>query len=124
MLDGQLDIELNQGGTFGYETFTDLAVTDSTVFAGCNYGKLYTFDKETGTKGWTFETGDKVQSSPSVADGAVYFGSWDGNLYALDAASGKLLWKHPLGARIISSPWPGDGSLYVGCDNGSVYSLK
>lgn len=124
MLDGQLDMELNQGGTFGYESFTDLAVTDTTVFAGCNDGRLYTFDKETGKKGWTFETGGKVQSSPSVANGVVYFGSWDGNLYALDAASGNLLWKHSLGGRVISSPWPGDSTLYVGCDNGSVYALK
>lgn len=124
MLDGQLAMELNQGGSFGYEIFTDLAVNDTTVFSGCNDGKLYTFDKVTGKKGWTFETGDKVQSSPSVANGAVYFGSWDGNLYAVDAASGELLWKQPLGGRIISSPWPGDGAIYVGCDNGSVYALK
>lgn len=124
MLDGQLDIELNQGGAFGYEIFTDLAVTDTTVFCGCNDGKLYTFDKATGKKGWTFETGGKVQSSPSVANGEVYFGSWDGHLYALDAATGKLLWKQPLGGRIISSPWPGDGMIYVGCDNGSIYALR
>jgi outer membrane protein assembly factor BamB len=123
-LDGQLNIELNQGGKFGCEMFTDLAVTATKVYAGCNDGALYTFDAETGAKGWSFDTGDKVQSSPSVANGMVYFGSWDGNLYALDALSGKLLWKQPLGDRIISSPWPADGAVYVGCDNGSVYALK
>lgn len=122
-LDGQLDIELNQGGTFGYEMFTDLAVTPTTVFGGGNDGRLYTFDAETGEKGWSFETGGPVQSSPSVANGMIYFGSWDGNLYALDAVTGKLLWKQPLGDRIISSPWPADGAIYVGCDNGSVYCV-
>jgi outer membrane protein assembly factor BamB len=123
-LDGQLDIELNQGGKFGYEIFADLAVTDDKVFAGCNDGKLYSFDKTTGKKGWNFQTGGAVQSSPSVAGSAVYFGSWDGSLYAVDTATGELLWKLPLGGRIISSPWPGDGAIYVGCDNGSVYALR
>jgi outer membrane protein assembly factor BamB len=124
MLDGQLDIQLNQGGKFGYEIFTDLAVTDTTVFSGCSDGKLYTFDAQTGTKGWVFAAGSKIQSSPSIAGGAVFFGTWDGHLYALDARTGKLLWKLPLGGRIISSPWPGDGVIYVGCDNGSIYALR
>jgi len=122
-LDHNMDFEMNTGGIFGYEIFTDLAVTADKVYAGCNDGKLYTFDKEDGKKGWTFETGGSVQSSPSIADGAVYFGSWDGNLYALNAVTGKLLWKQPLGDRIISSPWPGDGVIYVGCDNGSIYAI-
>jgi len=123
-LDGQLDIELNQGGKFGYEIFTDLAVTPTTVHCGCNDGKLHTFDAKTGEKGWTFQTGGKVQSSPSLAGGAVYFGSWDAHLYALEAASGDLLWKQKLGGRIISSSWPGDGVIYVGCDDGCVYALN
>jgi outer membrane protein assembly factor BamB/formylglycine-generating enzyme required for sulfatase activity len=122
--DDNLKFEMNGGGTFGYEIFTDLAVTADKVFAGCNDGKLYSFNKETGEKGWSFATGGRVMSSPSVAGGAVYFGSADGNLYALDTASGNLLWKKPLGGQIISSPWPGDGAVYIGCDNGSVYALR
>ncbi len=124
MLDGQLDTELNAEGAFGYETLTDVAVADGRVFAGCNDGRLYTFDAATGKKGWSFATGGKVQSSPAVADGSVYFGSWDGHLYALDAATGTLLWKQDLGARVISAPWPADGAVYVGCDNGTVYCLE
>ena len=122
-LEGQLDTELNQEGKFGYEILTDLAVTPTTVYTGCNDGKLHTFDAKTGKRGWTFKTDGKVQSSPSVADNTVYFGSWDGHLYALNADSGKLLWKHKLGHRIISSPWPGNGTVYVGCDDGYIYAL-
>jgi outer membrane protein assembly factor BamB len=124
MLDGQLDIELNQGGKFGYECLTDVAVADGLVFAGCNDGRLYAFDAKTGQKKWNFATGGKVQSSPSVAAGVVYFGSWDGYLYALESKSGSLLWKEKLGDRILSSPWPADGAVFVGCDDGAVYALE
>jgi len=115
--------EMKCGGLFGYEIFTDLAVTADRIFAGCNDGKLYTLDKGTGAKGWTYATGGRVMSSPSVASNVVYFGSEDGNLYALNCATGEMLWKQTLGARIISSPWPGDGVVYVGCDDGNVYAL-
>lgn len=124
MLDGQLDIELNQGGKFGYECFTDLAVANGLVLAGCNDGKLYAFDAANGAKKWTFATGGKVQSSPSIAGSLVFFGSWDGNLYALDLQSGSLRWKCTLGTRVISSPWPGDGVVYVGCDDGFIYAVE
>ncbi len=123
-LDHNMEHEMFTEGLFGYEIFTDLAIDAGTVYAGCNDGKLYTFDAKNGVKGWTFDAGDKIQSSPSIADGMVYFGSWNGNLYGLDAASGKKKFEYELGDRIISSPWPGDGVLYVGCDDGIIYALK
>jgi outer membrane protein assembly factor BamB/formylglycine-generating enzyme required for sulfatase activity len=123
MREGQLDMELNLGGKFGYECFTDVAVAHGLVYAGNNDGKLYAFRVTDGSKAWNFLTGDKVQSSPSLAGKTVYFGGWDGFLYALEASEGRLRWKTKLGGRIISSPWPGDGVLFVGCDDGVVYAL-
>jgi outer membrane protein assembly factor BamB len=124
MLDGQLDIELNQGGKFGFECLTDVAVAHGLVLAGNNDGKLHAFAAADGAKVWQFPTAGKVQSSPSVAGGLVYFGSWDGHLYAVAAKTGALQWNFAAGARIISSPWPGNGAIYFGCDDGGVYALK
>ncbi len=42
---------------------------------------------------WTFETGEAIESSPTIADGAVYVGSDDGHVYAIDLKTGQLRWK-------------------------------
>ncbi len=37
-----------------------------------------------GSLRWTFETDDRIRSSPSIGpDGTIYFGSFDGRLYAV-----------------------------------------
>ncbi|MBN2187601.1 MAG: PQQ-binding-like beta-propeller repeat protein [Dehalococcoidia bacterium] len=43
-----------------------------------------------GTLIWKYQTGDSIQSSPTVHEGVVYVGSWYHYLYAIDAASGEL----------------------------------
>ena len=122
--EANLKHEMNNGGEFGHETFTDLAVAGGLVYGGFNDGQFIAFDAETGEKRWVFQAEKPIQSSPSVAGGLVYFGGWDGHLYALDAKTGALAWKHDLGARILSSPWPGDGVLYVGGDDGKLYAFE
>jgi len=119
-----LEHQMNHGGEFGHECFTDLAVSNGRVYAGFNDGQFIAFDAETGEKEWTHRTEQSIQSSPSVAGGRVYFGAWDGWLRALDAKTGELRWKRQLGDKINSSPWPGDGVIYVGCDDGRVYALE
>ncbi len=126
MLDGNLDVELNAGGSFGHECFTDLAVTEKTVFAGSQDGLLYTFDAKTGKKGWIFKTGGEVMGSPAVASKSniVIFGSCDGKLYALDADSGTKKWDFTVGDKIIGSSWIEDGAIFFGCDDGKIRALK
>ena len=131
-------LPINNGGTPGYEVYADLAVAHGRVYAASNDGTLRTFDADTGKRGWMFETGSPIQSSPSVAGQTIYFGCWDGNVYAVDALTGELRWKHKPSellppdltvggngpsARIISAPWPGDNAVYVGCDDGCLYAL-
>jgi len=122
-LDGQMQKNMDDGAKFGYEIFTDLTVAFDTVYAGCNDGKFYTFATKDGKKGWNFDAGSKIQSSPSIAGEIIYFGSWGGHVYALNAKTGEFVWKQKLGGRIISSPRPGNGVIFVGCDDGFVYAL-
>jgi outer membrane protein assembly factor BamB len=117
-------VSIYNEGAIGYESFTAPAVAHGRVYVGCNDGQLHTFDQQTGTRGWTFATSGKVQSSPAVAGDVVYVGSWDGALYALDAISGALLWKYQTGGRIISTPWPLDDRVVVGSDDGCIYALE
>lgn len=133
------DLPINNGGSPGYEVYADLAVAHGRVYAGSNDGTLRTFDADTGERGWIFDAGSPIQSSPSIAGQTVYFGTWGGYVYALNAVNGELRWKHrpsnlpapgwTIGgnepsARIVSSPWPGDGVVFIGCDDGCVYALE
>ena len=72
----------------------------------------------------TSQTGDRVESSPTVDDGVVYFGSFDNHLYAADAATGDLLWRYATGGSVSSSPRVADGVVYVGSADGQVYALR
>ena len=49
---------------------------------------------------WSFQTGERIVSSPVAHAGTVYFGSDDGQVYALDAASGRLRWAWRTGSTI------------------------
>ena len=116
-------LPINNGGEPGHEIFTDVAVTDGRIYCGSNDGKLHTFDAGSGERGWTFDAGAPIQSSPSVAGGLVYFGCHDGHLYAVSAETGELAWKIKLGGKMRSAPWPGDGVVYVGCDDGDLHAV-
>src|SRR5215471_8085387 len=67
------------------------------------FGKVYALSAATGTKLWSFTTGNEVFSSAAVANGVVYIGSTDGKVYALSAATGTRLWSYTIGAVIFES---------------------
>lgn len=80
---------------------------------------------ETGSLKWSFETSDKIGSSPSVTVDVVYFGSDDNYIYALQTSDGSLIWKyksnHPIGT---SSPFIQDGKLYIGTMGNEIIALE
>ncbi len=78
-----------------------------------------------GTILWTFQTGDGIESSPSIAkDGTIYVGSHDGYLYAINQ-DGTEKWKTRIATPVekehyghlistSSSPAIGeDGTIYI-----------
>lgn len=50
-------------------------------------------DTASGEKLWSFTTGGRVDSPPTIYESKAYFGSADGYVYCLDASSGRLIWK-------------------------------
>jgi len=84
-----------------------------TVFVGSSDGNVSALNAATGERVWRFETGDAVQSSPTVAsvpagnnstDRIVFVGSDDGNVSALDAATGERVWRFETDGTVVSSP--------------------
>lgn len=73
---------------------------------------------------WSFQTGDKVLSSPTYHDGVIYVGSDDGKVYAVNAISGRQLWRYATGGPVASSPAVADGMVYFASYDGKFYALN
>jgi len=71
---------------------------------------------------WTFQTGDRIVSSPAVADGRLFVGSMDNKIYALDQFSGAQVWSSLLGSPIWGSPAVDNGKVFVN-DWSNLYAL-
>ena len=106
-------------------------VTAPTVAAGKVFvaapdrHRLVAFDAKSGQPAWSFTTGARIDSPPTiypVGDQALcLFGCRDGWVYCLHADDGKLAWKF-LAARSekrigvqsqLESPWPVSGSVMI-----------
>jgi hypothetical protein len=55
------------------------------LFVGSFDGKIYGLKTSDGSLVWSYQTGDRVVSSPAVVDGVVYVGSYDHSVYAIGA---------------------------------------
>lgn len=101
------------------------------VLVGADNGKVYAFDQEAdeqqrwaATARWTFQTGNKVWSSPIAADGVVYATSLDKSLYAVSLEDGSKLWQFSTNGAIASTPAYEDGTVYFGSFDGVFYAVN
>ncbi len=69
---------------------------------------------------WQFETGDAVQSSPTVVDGTVYVGSDDASVYAVDATDGEAVWRVDTASRVRASPSVVSGAVVTSTRGGTI----
>jgi outer membrane protein assembly factor BamB len=82
---------------------------------------VHAFDAASGKPLWSFTTGGRVDSPPTVHEGSVLFGSADGWVYCLRAEDGALAWRFraaPEARRVtafeqVESAWPVHGSVLV-----------
>lgn len=90
---------------------------------------LHAFDAGTGKALWTYITGGRIDSPPTIDQGRVVFGCADGWVYCLRADDGRLAWRYlvaPDDRQIVSyqqpeSVWPVNGSVLV--QGNTVYAL-
>ena len=101
------------------------------VLVGADNGKVYAFDQEVDDQGrwsvsprWTYQTGNKVWSSPIGIDGVVYVTSLDKNLYALSLEDGSKLWQYSTNGAIAATPAYDTGTVYFGSFDGVFYAVN
>jgi len=82
---------------------------------------VHALDAGSGKQLWSYTTGGRADSPPTIYQGMALFGSADGYVYCVRAADGKLAWRFraaPQDRRIVSygqleSVWPVHGSVLV-----------
>ncbi|MGD8236982.1 MAG: PQQ-binding-like beta-propeller repeat protein [Armatimonadota bacterium] len=95
------------------------------------YGKVFVASIDThtvhalaadsGAEVWSYTTGGRVDSPPTIFEGRVLFGSADGYVYCLRADDGELMWRFraaPADLRMtyfeqVESVWPVHGSVLI-----------
>jgi outer membrane protein assembly factor BamB len=97
-------------------------IADGRVFvATVNTHTVHALDAYSGEKLWSYTTGGRVDSPPTIHQGMALFGSCDGYVYCLRAKDGVLIWRFlaaPSDRRLMSfeqleSVWPVPGSVLV-----------
>lgn len=87
--------------TGGREFFSSPALVDSSLYIGCNDGKIRAIHAGTGIVSWTFSTDCGICGEVAVDSTRVYFGGQDGTVYALDRVTGARLWSSGLGYHVF-----------------------
>ena len=107
---------------------TSLVTSDGRLFAASvDTHTVYALSEENGRVLWSYTTGGRVDSPPTIYKRRVLFGSADGWVYCLRAADGELVWRFqaaPQNLRLtafeqLESVWPVHGSVLV--QNDVVY---
>lgn len=104
--------------------FSSPAVGEALVVIGDKTGTVHAVKRSDGSKAWTFQARDAVDSSPVIAGDDVWFGSDDGRLYRLELATGNLRWSYRIGAPVGGSPAVAGGMVVIGASDGFVYAFK
>ena len=98
-------------------------VFNGVVYVGSKDYNIYALNATTGTKVWSYATGNSVEFSPTISNAIVYVGSDDHNVYALSAETGTKVWSYKTGG-MVNTPAVYNGIVYVGSGDQNVYALN
>ena len=101
---------------------SSVVIADDKLFvASVDTNTVYALDESSGKILWSYTTGGRVDSPPTLYQGRVLFGSADGWVYCVAASDGALVWRFraaPMDLRLMAferleSVWPVHGSVLV-----------
>ena len=101
--------------------YSSAAVTDKLVVVGGRNKKVHALDRNTGSETWSFDTKNRVDSSPVIVGNRVFVGSNDKYLYELDLQKGTERKKYLLEGEVTGSPAVSGNCLIIGAGDGTVY---
>jgi len=104
---------------------SSVVIADGKLFvAEVDRHTLHALDADSGQRLWSYTTGGRVDSPPTIYKGRAIFGAADGWVYCLRASDGELAWRFraaPRDERLgafeqIESVWPVHGTVLVSND--------
>ncbi|MFT5470511.1 MAG: outer membrane protein assembly factor BamB [Verrucomicrobiales bacterium] len=119
----ELDSELEQAWEIdlGGRLSSLVSAGDRIYVAQIDQHRVHALNASSGETEWTFTTGGRVDSPPTIHNDSVIFGSADGFVYCVCASDGELAWKLRASPSIerhmafeqLESVWPVHGSILV-----------
>jgi outer membrane protein assembly factor BamB/Zn-dependent protease len=104
---------------------SSVTISGEVAYVGTMAGTVYALNASTGLTIWTFSTGTKIFTTPTVTNGLVYVGDADGWIYyALNAQDGSLVWSFRTGGGTFSSVTVSNNIAYIGSTDGNMYALN
>ncbi len=115
------DIKLRWRVDLGGKLTQPVSVGSRLFVAATDAHTLFALDAASGNQLWSYTTGGRIDSAPTIYQGLVLFGCADGWVYACRASDGLLAWRFrtaPLDRQIcafgqLESVWPTHGSVLV-----------
>ncbi len=114
---------ISRQGDIGGSIIGGLVVANGRVYFGASDGKVYALDAVDGHRLWTFETGGKIWSTPTVEGDTLFIGGFDRKLYALNTTDGTQKWVFETEGTIVSTPIVSGGRVYIGSFDRHVYAV-
>ncbi len=87
------------------------------VYANTN-GEIKCVEASSGDLNWSYKTGGKIYSTPTIYKGTVWCASSDSYLYGLNFSDGKLLHRLKNEKAVVSSPVCADNKVIVAGSDG------
>jgi outer membrane protein assembly factor BamB len=105
----------------GGQLTAPVIVGDVVLVADCDGYRLYSLAREDGRVRWTYATGGRIDSPPTMHRGLALCGCRDGWVYALRVEDGQEVWRfraaprerHCFSRGRLESAWPVSGSITV-----------
>jgi outer membrane protein assembly factor BamB len=104
-------------------------VKGSSVYFGCEDGKLYSVSTVNGNIRWATQLSGPIKAAPAYYGGRLFVGDYGGSMNAVDADTGKLIWSTGSlgtgisGGQFYSTPAVAFGRVYAGNNDDRVYSF-
>ncbi len=106
------------------------AAADGKIFFGDLSGKFYAVNIDDGTEAFSYQTDDRIMSSPTLTVEndtlKVFIGSNDGTMYAFNGTTGDILFRYELPTRtnIVSNPAFYDGKVFFAAEDMYAYAIN
>ena len=96
---------------------------DGILYVGSWDGNVHAIRAKTGRRVWTYQTGNRVNTSAAYSKGRIFIANQDGNLFALNAKTGRLAWRAGDATEFFyAAPAVAYGRVFIGSSDGTMYA--